>query len=158
MPAKVMVLNIISVVLQYSLIALVYYFLFIITKVIYRDLSTPRNNIKLTKTTIAESQASNAGKAHLVVLNSQQVALQFDSFDLSETTSIGRSSTNDIIIDDKFVSYEHACISYYKNGHWLSDLNSTNHTYLNEKAITGEVLLKDGDVLKIGAVTFKYER
>ena len=156
MPTKVMVLNIISIVLQYSLLALIYYFLFMIIKVIYRDLSSSTINSELPKPLYTET--SKANKSRLAVIDSKNVTLQFDSFDLDEATSIGRSDTNDIVIDDKFVSYEHACITYYKNGHWLSDLNSTNHTYLNGKAITGEVLLENGDVLKIGAVTFKYVR
>ncbi|NLP42259.1 MAG: FHA domain-containing protein [Veillonellaceae bacterium] len=153
-----MVLNIISVILQYCLIALVYYFLFMIIKAIYRDLASSKHNIELTKTIHTESQPLDVSKSRLVVIDSKHIALQSNSFNLDETTSIGRGGTNDIVIDDKFVSYEHACITYYKNGHWLSDLNSTNHTYLNGKAIAGEILLKDGDVLKIGAVTFKYVR
>jgi FOG: FHA domain len=151
-----MVLNIISIVLQYSLIALIYYFLFSVIKVIYLDLKQPKQvseNIKTSSNVILQPRSSR-----LLVIDSQNINLPFHSFDLVEATSIGRSSKNDIVIDDKFVSYEHACINYYKNEYWLSDLNSTNHTYVNGKNLDGDVPLKDGDVVKIGAVTFKYER
>lgn len=153
-----MVLNIISIVLQYSLIALVYYFLFTITKVIYRDLNNTHYSNVGTKLQSAFDNEFSQRKARLVVLSKQQIPLVKDSFELFETTSIGRSKANDIVIEDKFVSYEHACITCYQNEYWLSDLNSTNHTYLNGNLLTGEALLKNGDIIKIGAVTFKYER
>ncbi|MPL60512.1 hypothetical protein SDC9_06073 [bioreactor metagenome] len=153
-----MVLNIISVILQYSLVALVYYFLFIVTKTIYQDLNRKNNNLPTSRSDLSEKHSPDTMRARLVVVDQQHISVPFSIFDLGETTSIGRGNNNDIIIDDKFVSYEHACITYYKNGHWLSDLNSTNRTYINDSTLTSEVLLKVGDVIKIGAVTFKYER
>jgi bacterioferritin (cytochrome b1) len=153
-----MVLNIISVILQYSLIALVYYFLFIVTKAIYQDLNRKSQNRERGRAASTEAHVPDNIIARLLVIDQQHVNLPFNSFDLGEATSIGRGNNNDIIIDDQFVSYEHACITHYKNGHWLSDLNSTNHTYINDTALNAEVLLKNGDVIKIGAVTFKYER
>jgi pSer/pThr/pTyr-binding forkhead associated (FHA) protein len=79
-------------------------------------------------------------------------------FHLGENTSIGRSEHNDIVVTGSFVSHEHACITYHKNQYLLSDLGSTNGTYLNDEKVIAEVTLKDGDVIKIGAVTFKFER
>lgn len=150
-----MVLNIISVFLQYSLIVFIYYFLFRIVKLIYLDLKQPRTTTQKAEVKCPSLKISNP---HLVVLDNGHVELTASSYDLGETTSIGRSNVNDIIVNDKFVSYEHACITCYNNGYWLADLNSTNKTYLNGQPISGEVLLSDGDAIKIGAVTFKYGR
>lgn len=151
-----MILNIISIILQYSLIALIYYFLFLVIKVIYQDLTRKNHNIHKLKSN--EAELSYVNTAQLLVIDHQHINMPLKKFILGENTSIGRGSNNDIVVDDQFVSHEHACISFYKNGHWLSDLNSTNHTYINGTAITDEVLLNGGDVIKIGAVTFKYER
>ena len=150
-----MVFNIISVVLQYSLMALIYYFLFRVVKLIYSDLKQP---LSTSKNVVDKFHSITISKPQLIVLDHGQVEMASNSYDLGETTSIGRSSVNDIIINDNFVSHEHACITYYNNGFWLTDLNSTNSTYRNGERISGEILLTNGDEIKIGAVTFKYGR
>lgn len=48
----------------------------------------------------------------------------------SEIT-IGRLSTNDIVISSNAVSKNHAKITYKDGGFYIEDLNSTNGTYLN---------------------------
>jgi len=55
---------------------------------------------------------------------------------LSKTvTSLGRRSSNQIQIMSATVSGEHARIELTRQGHTLTDLNSTNGTYLNGKRI-----------------------
>ena len=93
----------------------------------------------------------------LLVVDSGHVKLTQTSFILGETISIGRNEHNEIIIDDAFVSYEHASINKNKQGYWLTDLNSTNKTYLNNQPLVEGTLLKNGDLIKIGAVTFSFE-
>ena len=78
-------------------------------------------------------------------------------FILGNTISIGRSEQNEVMIDDAFVSHEHAIINKTKQGYWLTDLKSTNKTYLNNQPVITEILLKNGDLIKIGAVTFRFE-
>jgi len=93
----------------------------------------------------------------LIVIDSGHITLSQTAFTLGETMSIGRNDQNGIIIDDAFVSYEHATIHRSKQGYWLMDLNSTNKTYLNNDLVEKKVLLHSGDVIKIGAVTFSFE-
>lgn len=156
MPNKILVLNILSVVLQYSLLILIYYFIFKVIKAVHNELKGSEN-IHHTKT-LLRSDHANLPSGFLRVVDDGGIPLGAASFDLGETTSIGRNQANDIIINDNFVSHEHACISEYKGQYLLSDLNSTNHTYLNGHPIDGEVALTPGDIITIGAVTFKYER
>jgi len=40
----------------------------------------------------------------------------------------------------------------------IEDLNSVNHTYLNDQILTKKAYLQSGDIIKIGLVTFKFER
>lgn len=93
----------------------------------------------------------------LVVVDNGHIKLSQTVFFLGETVSIGRNEDNEIIVDDVFVSYEHANINKNKQGYWLTDLNSTNKTYLNSRPIVERVLLQNGDLIKIGAVTFSFE-
>lgn len=154
MPNKALVFNVIGIVLQYSLLILIYYFLFTVITMIYKDLKMPRQHALL------EQQHNSPVSYHqgeLLVVDSGHIKLTQTSFVLGEAISIGRHEHNEIMIDDAFVSYEHATINRNKQGYWLTDLNSTNKTYINNQPVVKDVLLKNGDLIRIGAVTFSFE-
>ncbi len=65
------------------------------------------------------------------------------------SVSIGRQSSNQVLLRDKAVSKQHAVISTTEDGKWMvEDLDSANKTYLNDKAIH-KAEIKTGDVLRI---------
>lgn len=71
---------------------------------------------------------------------------------------IGRYHDNDIILQDISVSRRHAKIEHVGNTFIFKD-QSTNGSYVNDKQIIyDEVELKDGDIIKIGKNTFKFEQ
>ena len=74
-------------------------------------------------------------------------------------TRIGRASTNEIIVDDSAASRFHACIEYKsdKNAVSLTDLQSTNGTYLNRERISRQTPLKNKDTIRIGQVLLHLE-
>ena len=72
-----------------------------------------------------------------------------------DRTSLGRRPYNDIVIDNLAVSGEHAVIQMSANDVHLEDLNSTNGTYINGKAIKKQQLLNN-DVVEIGKYRIKY--
>ena len=94
----------------------------------------------------------------LVVVDDRQSPLTQAVFIIADSLSIGRGQDNDLVINDTYVSHEHACISKSKHNYLLADLNSTNGTLLNGQRIEEETALTDGDVIQIGAVTLKFER
>ena len=73
-----------------------------------------------------------------------------------ETTSIGRSVENSIVITSKRVSREHARIQRQGRRMFLEDLGSTNGTFLNDERLLDRVELRDGDQISIGAVIFVF--
>lgn len=152
MPNKILLFSIIGMVLQYSLVVLIYIFLFKVIKIVYVDISAETN------TAVRRDHTSSAipMQAKLVVIDCGHVKLPRTSFPLDEVVYIGRSENNGIIIDDFFVSNEHASINKYQHEYWLTDLNSTNKTYLNGQPISEAILLKNSDLIKIGAVTFSF--
>ena len=74
--------------------------------------------------------------------------------------TIGRAenSSADIPINRSTVSAAHAHVEYKNNGFYLVDLGSTNGTYVNSRKdrITGEVLLKSGDIIAFDQYEFKF--
>lgn len=81
--------------------------------------------------------------------------------DLGPHTSIGRDSVNSIQISDRNVSKKHCLIHFDPNrGYLIRDLGSTNGTFINGLMLRGELPLRDGDVISIGAtrMTFLSEK
>jgi hypothetical protein len=70
-------------------------------------------------------------------------------------TTIGRISSNDIVIDAKSISRHHARLVIQPEGPWLIDLRSTNGCRVNGQRITGQ-LLQEGDAVVIGECNFKF--
>ncbi len=74
---------------------------------------------------------------------------------LLSTTLIGRDSANDVVLDDTFISSEHATVTWNGRGWVLADAGSTNGTRLNGKDVHRPVALKPGDVVEFGHTKFK---
>lgn len=71
--------------------------------------------------------------------------------------TIGRSSENDVVIQDPKVSRTH--LQLVSNGINCSvvDLNSANGTYVNGKKISGEVHLNPNDTIRIGDTNLPWQ-
>ncbi|MAS34442.1 MAG: FHA domain-containing protein [Anaerolineaceae bacterium] len=78
-------------------------------------------------------------------------------FPLVQLTSLGRSPTNTITLDDSFASSEHAIVALRNSQWWLEDRNSRNGTTLNEVMISQPVIVTDGDIIGIGSLRFRLE-
>ncbi|MGQ0597422.1 FHA domain-containing protein [Aquabacterium sp.] len=72
-----------------------------------------------------------------------------------DKTSLGRRPYNDIVIDNLAVSGEHAVLQLVGNDVFIEDLNSTNGTYINGKAVKKQ-LLQHNDTVEIGKYKIKY--
>ena len=78
--------------------------------------------------------------------------------------NIGRQLRNDIIVEDKRVSRDHAKIMYGPDGQFtIIDLSSTNGIAINGVPITrqGNIrqqVLRNGDHFTIGSYEFYFER
>lgn len=67
-------------------------------------------------------------------------------------TKIGRERDNDVIILDPKVSRYHAEITL-EEGLWtLTDLGSSNHTYINNEMVTRPTALQSGDRIGLGEI------
>lgn len=73
-------------------------------------------------------------------------------------TIIGSASDCDIVIDDPYISLRHASLRYQEGKFYLTDLDSTNGTFVNDgKQSITKVELKDSDVIRIGQVKLKFK-
>jgi pSer/pThr/pTyr-binding forkhead associated (FHA) protein len=72
-----------------------------------------------------------------------------------DKTTLGRRPYNDIVIDNLAVSGEHAVLQMVGADVFIEDLNSTNGTYINGKAIKKH-LLAHNDSVEIGKYKIRY--
>ncbi len=57
---------------------------------------------------------------------------------------------------DKFISSQHAEVSFRNGAYWLRDLGSLNGLFVNDSRVS-EVALKDGDQVKMGQIRLVYK-
>jgi pSer/pThr/pTyr-binding forkhead associated (FHA) protein len=71
--------------------------------------------------------------------------------------NVGRADYNDIVIADPSVSTTHAKLQRKDDVWVLTDLGSTNGTYVEGEAVTGETALTPGTTLRFGDVSALFE-
>jgi adenylate cyclase len=73
--------------------------------------------------------------------------------------SLGRASSNEVVLLDQLVSRRHAIIQVQgENEYWLVDFGSRNGSYLNGKRIAQPTQLRDGDVLRFGSLEYRFHQ
>lgn len=72
-----------------------------------------------------------------------------------DRTALGRRPYNDIVIDNLAISGEHAVLHLHPSGVEVEDLESTNGTYVNGKAVQRQ-WLHGGDVIELGKYKIRF--
>ncbi|MCJ7745421.1 MAG: FHA domain-containing protein, partial [Actinobacteria bacterium] len=103
----------------------------------------------------ARRRAPHKGPAVLELVDSGDVSPAF-TVD-KETVQIGRLSDNDIMLPDPNVSRVHARVSRRGDSYFITDLKSTNGTFLNEERIM-DAQLADEDVIRLGGTRLIFRR
>jgi hypothetical protein len=134
--------------LRLALVVLIYLFLASIALAAARELRA------LARYGAAPGQGRRGG--HLIVVQPGATSLvPGEALPLRPVTKLGRAAQNTIVLDDTFISAEHAVIVQRDGGWWLTDRGSTNGTAVNDRPVKGEVGLRTGDVVAIGDVRLK---
>ena len=127
-------------------LALLYIFLARVVRSLLRDLR-------------AAAREPGASLGRLLVIESPGGdPEQGRSFDLDAITTLGRDVNNAIVVDDPFASTEHAVLTYRGRSWYVEDLDSTNGTYVNGRAVANVSPLGYGDEVSIGQVRLRLER
>lgn len=146
--------NLIVLVLKFAFLVLLYIFLLLVIRAIYKD------DFKIQKKMTSASLNSGAKQAkvshpRLVIIASpgEQIGT---TFDLEDSLTIGRAQESDIVLNDTFASEVHARILKQNGDYLLDDLGSTNGTFVKEKRITRPAMLKLGTRIRIGKTVLEY--
>ncbi len=160
------------------LLLLLYAFLYLVVRALRRDLravTTAAKTPPLAPASSAQAQAGArsqtpalAGAQPSTPIRAAQPSWGLEVLDAGRTDlpvgaclplhnpfTIGRSGSNDVTLDDDWVSGQHLRLTR-QNGAWLAeDLGSTNGTRINGQPFKGLTRLKAGDTLQLGRVTFR---
>ncbi|MGD0075498.1 MAG: FHA domain-containing protein [Candidatus Binataceae bacterium] len=68
--------------------------------------------------------------------------------------SLGRGEENDVVIPHASISRTHARLMRRGGGYELTDLNSTNGTYVNNQPLHGSAMVANGTEVRLGDVIF----
>ena len=74
---------------------------------------------------------------------------------VKDRTTLGRRPYNDIVIDNLAISGEHAVLHMIDGSVYLEDLNSTNGTYVNARAVRRH-MLEHNDVVEVGKYKIRF--
>ena len=95
---------------------------------------------------------------HLRVIASKESGLGVNTlFPLIPVTILLRALRYTIVIEDGYVSSQHAMIMRRGKQWWLEDLGSRNGTLLNDLLLTEPVVISAGDVIVLGDTRLKIE-
>lgn len=70
---------------------------------------------------------------------------------------LGRAPDNDLVLDESSVSARHARVDVEPDGTYLTDLGSTNGSWVNGHRVTGSVQLHAGDEVLLGRCELRIE-
>jgi pSer/pThr/pTyr-binding forkhead associated (FHA) protein len=77
----------------------------------------------------------------------------------SAALTVGRGPANDLSLEgDEYASARHARFEPRHDGVWVDDIGSTNGTFVNGIRVSQARKLKPGDVVRVGATDFRFER
>lgn len=139
-----------SLIFKFVIIGIIYIIIFLALIIMYRDIKNPKGRKHNSK----DNRKSSMG---LEVINSGgNINLRGGSvIPIHGNLTIGRKPDNILILNESYVSSYHAKIYMKNNAYLISDLNSTNGTYLNNKLLDNDSLLNPGDNIQIGNAIFK---
>ena len=143
--------------LRIAFIVGLYWFIAQVVRVIAREtrmLATPPRPAKAAATPKPGPVADQAG---LEMIDPGESGLEAGAYiRLYAPTLVGREAACHLVLDDPFVSGEHAEISRDNEGWWVADTGSTNGTFVNGALLTTAATLVEGDIVQFGRIRFRF--
>ena len=150
--------------LKIAFLILLYLFIWQILRSAGREQRAPHSDSMI----LTPAQAASVGLGPAAVVPRRAVSLVVQRSPSLEAggvfaadsapLTLGRDGRNDLVLDgDEFASARHARIEPRGDGVWVSDLGSTNGTYVNGERIEGARRLAPGDVLRVGETDLRLE-
>lgn len=127
-----------------AFVAALYVFLFLLALLLRREL---RGSV---------ATAEERAPCDLLVVEPHETDYEpGERIPLLAQTSIGRGADNALVLNDTFVSTQHARLTWNGKGWVVEDLGSTNGTTVNDHTVKRAMPIKPGDTVQFGRVKMK---
>jgi len=146
--------EIVYVTLRYVFLFLLYVFVVLVARTVYRELS-PAPRAKAAREP-ARKVVGRRG-ASLVITEKRGRRRRVD-WEMGKEVLIGRASECSVCLQDEFASNLHAKIYQVEGRFYIEDLGSTNGTYVNGRRINYPTELRGGDNVKVGNTLMEFRR
>ena len=146
-----------AVALKFGFLAVLFLFLFWVTRSSLKDLRGTASPGFETGYHEVAGGVEPAGTDAFLVVQQGGGLNEGEHFDLFGGISLGRSADADIRLDDRYASGIHARVFNRSGAYFAEDMDSTNGTLLNSRDLHGEAELTPGDVIRIGDTELRFE-
>jgi hypothetical protein len=103
----------------------------------------------------AQQEAAPPSELHCLELEEGELPEQLIVID-SSSVKIGRTAPADVVLAHRSISREHCIVGIANDELLVSDLNSTNGTYIDDARIGRATVLPVGSVLRLGEVALRH--
>jgi pSer/pThr/pTyr-binding forkhead associated (FHA) protein len=145
-------------ILKLFLLVLLYLFFFRVLRAVWAEITPSR--------AVAEAPArrsrrerrpprSRSAEPRLVVVEPDDQRGR--AFDLASEMTVGRAAGCQVVLDDTYVSQLHTRIFQRDGQVMVEDLGSTNGTYLNNRRVSGPMMMSRGDKLRVGKTVMELQ-
>ncbi len=146
--------------LKYAFLAVLYIFIWLAVRAIYRELRAPVGGEAAPR---AAAKPAPATSRRVKQIPRKAVVIEGDgvkgkTLSLDDEILIGRADKCNLRLEDSYVSQVHARIHPHGEMVMVEDMGSTNGSYLNRKRITAPNELLRGDQLKIGRIVMEMRK
>ncbi len=147
--------EIVYVTLRFVFLALLYVFVFLVARTVYRELKPAP--VRPAVERVPAKAPRGRRKARLVMVSEVGRKKQA-GWELEGEVIVGRAPECAVSLDDEFASNLHAKIYQAEGRYYVEDLGSTNGTYVNGRRIHYPTELRNGDRIKIGRMVLELRR
>jgi hypothetical protein len=153
--------DLIVTLLKVAFLAVLWLFVLLVANVIRTDLFRtepvgPRGKVKASSGWSPELRKRGRNDLRILAIDTGPQA--GTRLALVDEFRIGRSTECALILDDDYVSGDHASLARRQGGDWVvTDLGSTNGTFVNEVRVTVPTVVTASDSLRIGRTQMRLE-
>ncbi len=147
-------------VLKYSLLALLYFFIYRAVKSVAVEVrgSRPAQKAAQRPAPARRQKTERTRKPPTSVAVRGPEGDKLGTYKLGAPLEVGRAESCAIRLQDTYVSQVHAKLFAKDGAFFVEDLGSTNGTYLNDARVTGAEEIGPGDIVRVGKTTLELRR
>ena len=144
-------------ILKLFLLVLLYLFFLRVLRAVWAEISGPKIVEAPARRSRRERRPPRGRSAEPRLVVVEPDDQRGRAFELAQEMTVGRAAGCQIVLDDTYVSQLHTRLFQRDGQLMVDDLGSTNGTYLNNRKVSGPMMMNRGDKLRIGKTVMELQ-